>query len=124
MNSIGWPKMFNNSNTNVKKDNEATLICMHLLLSSESGTLTWDPDFGIKIRRYYFNQNNYILRNILVDEIYTKVAAFCPQLFLERKNIKIRQEGKKLIADIYCKNRDNFETNTYNLVLFESDEGE
>lgn len=124
MNSINWPKMFNNSNTNVKRDNEATLICMHLLLSSESGTFTWDPDFGIKIRRYYFDQNNYILRNILIDEIYTKVAAFCPQLFLERKNIKIRQEGKKLTANIYCKNRDNFETNTYNLVLFESDEGE
>ena len=124
MNSINWPKMFNNSNTNVKRDNEATLICMHLLLSSESGTFTWDPDFGIKIRRYYFDQNNYILRNILIDEIYTKVAAFCPQLFLERKKIKIKQEGKKLTANIYCKNRDNFETNTYNLVLFESDEGE
>lgn len=124
MNSIGWPKMFSNSNTIVKTENEATLTCMHLLVSSEEGTFEWDPEFGIKIRRFYYEQNNYVLRNILIDELYTKITIFCPQLFLERKNIKIRQEGKKLIANIYCKNRDNFETNLYDLTLFEEDKGE
>lgn len=120
MNSIGWPKMFNGG-TIVNKDNEATLNCLHLLLSSEVGTYSFDPDFGIKIRRFYFEQNNYILKNILIDEIYTKICTFCPQLFLERKNIKITQEDKKLKAEIYCKNRENFETNSFSLVLFEGE---
>lgn len=124
MNSIGWPRMFNNSNTVIKKDNDATLICLHLLLSSEANTFNFDPDFGIKIRRYYFNQNNYVLKNILIDEIYTKMCAFAPQIFLERNNILIKQEGSKLYAEIYCKNRETFENNIYNLVLFQSDEGE
>ncbi len=124
MNSIGWPKMFSGGSTIVKKDNEATLICLHLLLCSEANTYAYDPDFGIKIRRYYFEQNNYILKNILIDEIYTKISTFCPQLYLERGNIKITHEGSKLYAKIFCKNRENFETNNYNLVLFESEEGE
>ena len=29
-----------------------------------------DPDFGIRLKRYTFNQNNYILRDVLIDEIY------------------------------------------------------
>ena len=85
--------MFSGGSTIVKKDNEATLICLHLLLCSEANTYEYDPDFGIKIRRYYFEQNNYILKNILIDEIYTKISTFCPQLYLERGNIKITHEN-------------------------------
>lgn len=126
MNSIGFPKMFKGNativNTDEYLDNKATLSCLHLLLSSESGTLFGDPEFGIQLRKYYFEQNNYILRDILIDELYTKISTFCPQIYLERKNIEIISSGSTLYARINCKNQQTFENNTYNLVLLESEE--
>ena len=124
MNSIGFPKMFQGNSTIIFDDeeNKASMSCLHLLLGSEAGTLFGDPDFGIKLRRYLFDQNNYVLRDILIDELYTKISIFCPQLYLERKNIRIDTDGSKLYARITCKNQENFQTNTYNLVLYESEE--
>lgn len=127
MNSIGrWPKIFSSNSTIVSKDSDdsvaATMQCIHLLLSSEEGTLFGDPEFGLRLKRYMHNQNNYILKDILVDEIYTKMITFCPQVFLERKNINITQDGPLLKALIYCKDQRNFKTNMFELVLLNTEE--
>lgn len=125
MNCINFPKMFRGNSTSILTDdtlnNNATLTCLHLLLGSESGTLFGDPDFGIMLRKYIFDQNNYILKDILIDEIYTKISTFCPQIFLERKNIQIVNSKSTLYVTITCKNRENFKTNTYNLKLYDID---
>ena len=60
MNSICWPKIFHGNSTTVLQGFEASKRCVHLLLSSETGELFGDPDFGIKLKRYVFDQNNYI----------------------------------------------------------------
>lgn len=122
MNCISFPKLFKGNQTLIKKDINATSECMHLLLSSEVNEMFGDPDFGIRLKKFTFDQNNYILRDILIDEIYTKITTFHPQVFLKRDNIKITQDGNKLYARITCKNQKDFETNTYNLLLFESEE--
>lgn len=125
MNSINFPQMFSGNSTiinNETNDNKNVLQALHLLLSSENGSLFGDPYFGIRLRKYFFEQNNYILRDILVDEIYTQIITFLPQIYLERKNIVINQQGSKLYVTISFKNRKNFQNNTYNLVLFDSEE--
>lgn len=122
MNCLAFPKMFKGNQTLINSDYAATSECIHLLLSSEVGTLFGDPDFGLKLKKYTFHQNNYILRDILIDEIYTQISTFCPQVYLERKNIQITQEGSKLYATIQCKNQSDFTTNTYNLVLLDDEE--
>lgn len=124
MNTIAWPKIFKGNSTLIVKDNEAVLNSIHLLLSSELGELFGDPDFGLRLKRYTFEQNNYILRDILIDEIYTQLSTFCPFIILNRNNIRLTSEGSKLYAVITCKNRSDFTTNTYNLVLFQNDEEE
>jgi len=121
MNSIGFPKMFNANSTIVKTGIEATKTCLHLLLSSEQG-LFGDPEFGVKLKRYTFDQNNYILRDIIIDELYSKITIFCPQLFLERKDIKITQDGSRLYVNIKAINREDFTTNTYDLELLNYEE--
>lgn len=119
MNGINFPRMFRGASTEVVKDTEATKISLHLLLSSSVNSLFGDPDFGVKIKTFIYDQNNYILRDIVIDEIYTKVATFCPQVYIERKNIIIKQVKNKLYAEIACQNQKDFTLNTYNLILFD-----
>ena len=125
MNSINFPKMFSGNSTIINpedKSNKSILEWLHLLLSSEAGTMHGDPEFGVRLKRYMFDQNNYILRDILVDEIYTQITTFCPMVYLERKNIKITSDNHTLYASISCKNQETFETNMFELVLYRDEE--
>lgn len=123
MNVIRFPKLFENNVTSIITDDaNATLQSMHLLVGSEAETLFGDPEFGLKIRRFAFDQNNYILKDILIDEIYSKIITFMPNIFIERKNITLDQVDHVIYAKITCKNRDNFQTNTYNLALLQDEE--
>lgn len=122
MNSIKYPDMFTSTSTNVVKDKAASMQDLLLLLSSEKGELLGDPFFGIRLRRYYFEQNNVVLRDLIVDEILTQMKVFTPQLSVTRKDIKILSEGKKLIAQIRAVNQVDFTTNMYQLDLLD-DEG-
>lgn len=128
MNCIGFPRIFNGNSTVVKEDtmtsSDATLQCLRLLLGSEEQTLFGDPEFGIKLRRYLYEQNNYILRDILIDEIYTKMTDFFPQIYVDRRDIKIQSVKNKLYVTIACKNKHTFENNVYNLKLFEGEDFE
>ena len=124
MRSICFPKMFNTNSTNISKDFDATKQNTLLLLHSEKGELFGDPYFGIRLKRYLFDQNNYILKDIIIDEIYTQLALFMPQLIVERKDIKIVQERAKLYCRFKAINQANFQTDMYSLVLYDDDNQE
>jgi len=121
MNTISFPKIFNGNSTIVKYGDEATKQSIRLLLSCECGEFFGDPDFGIHLKRYFFEQNNTILKDILIDEIYTKIVNYCPQIYLDRKDIKIFLDGSKLVANIKYKNQETFITNMFSLVLFKTE---
>jgi hypothetical protein len=71
-----------------------------------------------------FDPNSYILRDQIIDMIYTQLAVFIPQVKVERKNISVFQDKEK--AKLYCEftgiNQIDFTVNTYYLVLFEETE--
>ena len=81
MNCIGFPKMFNANSTIIKTGLDATKTCVHLLLSSEQGQLFGDPDFGVRIKRFAFEQNNYILRDIIIDELFSNNLILKDKIF-------------------------------------------
>lgn len=127
MRSIKFPKMFNNSSTRVWKSSEykeATTQNTKLLLNSERGELIGDPYFGLLLKHFMFDPNSYILRDQIIDMIYTQLAVFIPQVKVERKNISVFQDKEK--AKLYCEftgiNQIDFTVNTYYLVLFEETE--
>lgn len=122
MKSINFPKMLNSNSSNVIKDEEATLRNLRTLLSTEKGEFIDDPFFGIRLKRYIFEQNNYVLRDILIDEIYTQITVFMPQLLVKRDGISIIQDRGKLYANIKVMDRVDFTTNMYSLVLFERED--
>lgn len=122
MRTIKFPKMFNTNSTNVWKAEEyknATLQSTTLLLQSERGELFGDPYFGVMLKHYLFNQNNYILRDQLIDVIYTQLAIFIPQLRVNRNDIDIIQDREK--GKVYCTFRAlsqiDYTPNMYNIVL-------
>ena len=122
MNSINFPKMFKANQTKIVRDKEASTQNLKLLLSSEKGEMLGDPEFGTNIRKYFFEQNSYLTEDLITDEIYTAIKFFAPQLVVERKDIKIIRKDKTLFAKIVGINKIDFETNTYELVLFQEEE--
>ena len=84
MNSIGFPKIFKGNSTDIKTGLDATKECLLLLLSTEVGEMLGDPEFGIRLKKYTFNQNNYVLRDIIIDELFEQINTFCPQIKISR----------------------------------------
>jgi phage baseplate assembly protein W len=124
MRTIKFPKMFNTNNTRVWKASEhleATKQSTILLLHTNRGELFGDPYFGLMLKRYLFDQNNYILRDAIIDMIYTQLAIFIPQVKVNRTDIEIVQDRAKgrLECTFSGINQIDYTHNTYNLVLFD-----
>ena len=124
MRSYHFPKMFQTNSSNIWKSaefNEMTKQNTIILLHCERGELLGDPYYGLMLKHYLFDQNNYILRDALIDVIYTQIAIFIPQVKFDRKNIEIIADKKK--GKIFCKcsgiSQIDYTINTYNLVLFD-----
>lgn len=119
MKSIKFPNMISHNYVQTVSDEDATLQNLKLLLNSEKGEFTFDPFFGIRLKRYMFEQNNLVLRDILIDEIFEQISIFMPQLIIKRKDITIEPDNYKLYVSIKARNQKDFQLNTYNLVLLD-----
>lgn len=127
MRSIKFPKMFNTNSTNVWRNDEylaATKQNTAVLLQCERNELFGDPYFGSLVKQYMFDQNSYILRDVIADIVYTQVATFIPQLKIQRDDVKVVKDTSKgrLIAKVTGVNQIDYQVNTFNLVLFEDTE--
>lgn len=123
MKSLKFPNMIShNYIQTTENDYDSTLQNLILLLGSEKGEFVFDPFFGIRLKRYMFEQNNKVLRDILIDEIYEQITIFMPQLIIKRKDITIEPDTTKLYINIKARNQKDFELKTYNLVIFETEE--
>ena len=127
MRSYHFPDMFNSNSSNIWKSNEylqQTKQNTIILLHCERGELFGDPYFGIMLKHYMYDQNNYILRDAIIDTIYTQLAIFIPQLKIRREDITIEQNKEK--GKLYCSfsgiNQIDYTNNTYTLVLFDESE--
>ena len=77
MRSFKFPKMFNSNSSQIWRAdeyNKATRQNALLLLQSERGEFECDPYFGILLKHYMFNQNSYILKDMIIDTLYTQIA--------------------------------------------------
>lgn len=100
MYSFSFPKMFNHTTSNLVMDKEAIRSNMILLLSSERETLFGDPFYGSLLKKYIFEQSNSIVADLLIDELYTTITTFMPQVYLTRKDIVVYTSKNMLFAQI------------------------
>ncbi len=123
MYSIAFPDMFSNSYTKLVKDHEATKSNLKLLLSSDKGSLFGDPDYGTVIMKYLFEQNDNVVKSLLVEKIYMAIKQFMPQLIVERKNIQVTAPTMKSIQiNITAINKIDYQLDTYSIELVENSE--
>lgn len=119
MTSLSFPKMFDFSRTKLHKDTEATLCNTRLLLHSCKETLIGDPYFGSNLMKYIYEQNNVLLQDIIIDDIYLCITTFIPQLYLTRKDIELVSDGTAITAVIHCINKIDNTPNMYDIRLTE-----
>ena len=125
MRSLKFPKMFNINTSNVaesKEYDESTRQNLLLLLESMRGELLGDPYFGNALNQYLFEQNNYVLKDIIIDLLFTQIVNFLPQLKVERRDIEIIQDSLrgKLIVQISGVNMIDHKVHTYSLNLLQN----
>lgn len=123
MNSIAFPIMFSNTQTNIVSNRDATLQNLKLLLYAERGGLFGDPYYGTILKKLMFEQNDIILRDIVIDAVYTAIQQFMPQIKVKRKDITIVQNGADITLTIKAVNMLDFQTDMYdiNLLNYEVD---
>lgn len=117
MYSLNFPNMVSNVTTKLCSDHEATVQNLKLTLLSEKNTLFGDPDFGTLWRKLLYNQNNKIIRDIIVDDILTAIETFVPQLLVTRKDIIITSDKYSVYISIKGTNLLDYQTDMYNIKL-------
>lgn len=119
MYSIAFPDMVSNTNTKIISDHEATWSNLKLLLLSAKQTLFGDPYFGSNLKKLMFEQNNQVLRDIVIDDIYTTILSFMPQITLKRNDIEIISNRETVYIKIKCTNLLDYQVNTYTLNMMD-----
>ena len=76
MRSIAFPTIFNRTTVNLVEDYDATLQNLKMLLWSEKNELFGDPYYGTGFKRYLYDQNDVVLQDILIDDIYSTIKLF------------------------------------------------
>ena len=120
--SIAFPNMFTRTSTNFVTDKEATYQNLKYLILSEKGELFGDPFYGVGLKKYLFDQNDTIIKDLVLDDMYTAIATFMPQLRINRNDLKLRTGDKgEIFVDIRAINQLDFTTDLYSIVLLETD---
>lgn len=109
MYSFSFPTMIHNNSAVLVADKAAVKSNLKLLFSAEKRELMGDPYFGTLTKHVLFEQANSIISDLLIDEIYTDISTFMPQIFLTRKDITLEiKENTQLLANIrYVYLKDN-----------------
>ena len=102
MYSINFPKMFTSAKTLLVEDHDAILSNLKLLLASDRTALFSDPYYGTELKKFIYEQNNSILKDLVIDEIYETIILFLPQIYLSRSDIDVTSDGVDLFATIRC----------------------
>lgn len=122
MRSIAFPIMLGNSSTNIIRDHDATASNLKLLLLSDKTSLFGDPYFGTNIKKLIHDQNNIVIRDLVVDDIYTAITTFMPQIIVKRSDIKVTSDRSNVYVNIKCLNLIDYTVDLYNINLTSDEE--
>lgn len=122
MNAVKFPNMLSLNKTNIVKDKEATEQNLKYLLLSYKKTMLGDPYFGVNLRKLLYENNNAILKDLIIDDIYTAINNFMPQINVLRKNIEVISDRNSIMVNIKAQNLLDFNFENYSLKLLNMEE--
>lgn len=114
--------MVKNTSANIIENHPATVSNLKLMLLSNKKSLLGDPYYGTNLKKLIFEQNNQILKDLIIDDVYTSILTFMPQLVLSRNDITITSDKHKVYINIKATNVLDYTTNLYNITLTEGEE--
>ena len=120
MYSLAFPKMFDGNNVKLYEDHEATASNLKLLILSTRTELFGDPYYGTSLKNAIYEQSDHIIIDLLIDDIYTSILTFMPQLYLTRNDISITSDKSDIFVNIKCINRLDYQTDLFNINLTNS----
>lgn len=109
--------MFTSCKARTVKDKEATKQNLRLLLLSWKTSLFGDPYYGTNLKRLLYEQNNIVTHDRIIDDLYTAIIDFMPQILIKREDIKITKEKDVVYITIRCANNIDYTMDTYELKL-------
>lgn len=116
--SIAFPDMMTINRIRLVTDKDATYSNLYLILKTVTkDCLFGDPYYGTNLLRVIYQQNSVLVRELVVDEIYTAIVTYIPQLKLTRKNITVQSKGTKLFAEIKAINMLDQQLNLFEIEL-------
>lgn len=121
MKSINFPNIFgkNKVSTQLISDHDATYQNLALMLQSQKTGLFGDPEFGTNLQKAIFEQNNVVLKDLVVVDIVSSIEMFMPQLTVREADVEIVQDGTYLVANIQATNKLDHTTSLYSIRLTE-----
>ena len=122
MNAVKFPNMLNSNKTVLVYDKEATRQNLETLILSTKLTLLGDPYFGTNLSRMFFEHNNVILQDIIIDDIFSAINTFMPQIRVLRDNINITSDGNKMVITIVAQNILDYSFDEYTINLLNVEE--
>ena len=54
------------------------------------------------LKKFIYEQNNKVIKDLIIDEIYESILEFMPQIYLTRDDIIITSDGVDIFATIRC----------------------
>lgn len=100
MYTFNFPNMLGDVNSQLIEDKDAVRKNIVLTLNTEQLSLFGDPAYGSRLLTILFEQNTSLVIDLLIDEIYTTLVTFIPQIYIERKNITITTDKVNIYAEL------------------------
>lgn len=122
LNAIRFPDMLSSNKAAIVTDKAATQQNLKLLLLSNKYTLFGDPYFGSNIRRLLFEYNNVILQDLVIDDIYSAINTYMPQIRVLRQNIVVTSDGNSVSVTIRAQNLLDYSFDEYTINLLNVEE--
>lgn len=92
--------MLSSVSSNLVEDKEAIKLNIRLVLSVVRRTLFGDPYFGNNLVKVLFEQQGATIVDLVIDEIYTTLVTFIPQVIVNRKDIVLTSNGTDLFVTL------------------------
>ena len=122
MNAVRFPDMLSSNKTAIVKDKDATRQNLEMLLQSEKLTLLGDPYFGTNLSKLFFEYNNVVLQDIIIDDIYSAINTYMPQVRVLRDNIILTSVGNTVRVHIVAQNLLDYSFDEYDIKLLTVEE--
>lgn len=117
MQSIAFPDILNFVNTNIFNDHEATKSNLKLILQTEIQSLYGDPGYGCGLKKFLYEQNNIIARDLIIDKIYNTIKTYIPQLKCERKDLDLKRDMTNVYVELTATNLIDYTIDNYTIAL-------